>query len=178
MKKLFILFTVIFLFAGCNNLKTQEGKKEVDNRAIEIEKLKQALLDNGYIFDDGMEKYKFVSIETQYESDGTIRNSDISYFDVNNLQATDKIVHMPILRMSTINDYYFMTDIGNGREVYFEEDSNEWENSYSYTYDFNSGISNCEAMVGSCNRQSTLIDLKNRWISFMKNNNIDIEKIK
>ena len=176
MKKFLILFIALFLLVGCSNSNVKEKKQETDKKEIVMEKLKQSLLENDFV---EYEPGEFRQVRTeQYTSDGYIENLDITYFSLNSLNATDMTSNMKSLRTSQTNEYNFRTDTGKGNFIFFASDSNEWENKYDYVYDFGSGNSSCKAMVGSCNRQSVLIDLKNRWVSFMKNNNIDIEIIK
>lgn len=170
-----LILLVAVIVVGCSKQDNSPVKETKDLKSIELDKLKQALISNDFV-EYEQNKFKLVYFE-KYDENGKIITLKVDYFYVDTLYADEIFTNMNVTRTSMMNDYSFRTDIGKGSFIFFDENG-EWENKYDYSYDFNSGNSSCKALTGTCNSQTYISTLKNKWLSFMTNNNIDIELLK
>lgn len=169
---IFAMFCIINL-SGCGTKQleqTEPSKEEL--KAQEIQKLKDALLNDNYVeISDNSFVYKQVDT---YKEDGTPLNMLHFYFDINSLTYS-KISSFDALDTSVNIKYSFRTNTGSGTTVFFEEDSRKQEDIWNYTYDFNSGTGTCTSVLfGTCN-DTSIVDLKNEILTFFSENNINYE---
>lgn len=169
---IFAMFCIINL-SGCGTKQleqTEPSKEEL--KAQEIQKLKDALLNNNYV--ETSENSFVYKERDNYNEDGTPSNTLHFYFDVDSLTYS-KSSFNDVLSMSSYDEYSFRTNTGNGRTTFFEENSRKQKDIWSYTYDFNSGIGTCTSILfGTCSSTS-IVDLKNEILTFFSENNINYE---
>lgn len=155
-----------------------EEKKELtpeEQKRLETEKLKAALLKDGY--KETSDNYYTKEVKKIDKPDGSFLNWDIYYFDLESLTYS-RITALDVLRISTNVEYSIRTNIASGSTQFFEEESNQWEDQWRYTYNFNSGSGTCQTLHGNSCSDTSLVTLKNEIDSFLANNDIKIELIK
>lgn len=148
---------------------TKEELKE-----LEVEKLRAALIEDGYIERDNGIFEKVLA--SKYNEDGTPFHTNSFSFHLNDLSYNQIAFTIDI---STIYSYSFFTNVATGTTTFFDSKVNgKVTDVWKSSYDFNSGMGTCTSAVGySCNANN-LVDFKTSITGFMASNKIDIELLK